>query len=128
VITDEQSKAIAEGAKLGKELIKAGERAGGYLAKVLASIPENLLGLAVEDWLEHRRRRHLALLQVNTQRILDSIERERITDPSPALLLPILKIAADESREELQVSTITLFDGVAVAYFNGLPASASRWL
>ena len=27
-----------------------------------------------------------------------------------------------------RVSTITLFDGVAVADFNGLPASASRWL
>ena len=27
-----------------------------------------------------------------------------------------------------QLSTITLFDGVAVADFNGLPASASRWL
>jgi hypothetical protein len=26
------------------------------------------------------------------------------------------------------VSTITLFDGVAVADFNGLPGSASRWL
>jgi hypothetical protein len=26
------------------------------------------------------------------------------------------------------VSTITLFDGVAVANFAGLPASASRWL
>jgi hypothetical protein len=28
----------------------------------------------------------------------------------------------------LVVSTITLFDGVAVADFDGLPASASRWL
>ena len=26
------------------------------------------------------------------------------------------------------MSTITLFDGVAVADFDGLPASASRWL
>jgi hypothetical protein len=26
------------------------------------------------------------------------------------------------------VSTITLFDGLAVADFDGLPASASRWL
>jgi hypothetical protein len=32
----------------------------------------------------------------------------------------------DQFRQE--VSTITLFDGVAVAYFNGLPASASLWL
>ncbi len=28
----------------------------------------------------------------------------------------------------MSVSTITLFDGVAVADFDGLPASASRWL
>jgi hypothetical protein len=27
-----------------------------------------------------------------------------------------------------QLSTITLFDGLAVADFDGLPASASRWL
>ena len=31
-------------------------------------------------------------------------------------------------RERRAVSTITLFDGVAVADFNGLSASASRWL
>src|SRR5215472_6864885 len=31
-------------------------------------------------------------------------------------------------RDFADLSTITLFDGVAVADFNGLPASASRWL
>ena len=37
-------------------------------------------------------------------------------------------VGAKRALKPQQVSTITLFDGVAVAYFNGLPASASRWL
>jgi hypothetical protein len=38
----------------------------------------------------------------------------------------LVSLYADEKRTP--VSTITLFDGVAVADFDGLPASASRWL
>ena len=36
--------------------------------------------------------------------------------------------ATSFGRAQTKVSTITLFDGLAVADFDGLPASASRWL
>ena len=40
----------------------------------------------------------------------------------------LAKLAADASSGRVLVSTITLFDGVAIADFDGLPTSASRLL
>ena len=50
--------------------------------------------------------------------------RGRITEAYGFDLSPI----ATRYAEFVQLSTITLFDGLAVADFDGLPASASRWL
>jgi hypothetical protein len=43
-------------------------------------------------------------------------------------LVDHLHPAAAVALDPQELSTITLFDGVAVADFNGLPGSASRWL
>ena len=103
-MTDE-ARAVAEAAKTAGEIVKAAGGLGSYLAKVLGSIPENVLGLAVGDWLDHKRRRHLAILEDNTARVLEEIRinhPERLTEPSPSVLIPLLQAAVDESREELQ--------------------------
>jgi hypothetical protein len=101
-VSDEQAKAVQEVAKTTGEIVKAAGGVGTYLTRVLGSVPENLLGLAVGDWLEHKRRRHLRTLELNTARILESVDAERITEPNPALLLPLLQSAADEAEPELQ--------------------------
>jgi hypothetical protein len=104
VMTDE-AKAVAEVAKTAGEVVKAAEGLGSYLARVLGSIPDNLLGLAGGDWLEHKRRRHIAILEDNTARLLEGIritEPQRLTEPSPSVLIPLLQAAVDESRPELQ--------------------------
>jgi len=67
---DEQAKAIGA-------VVKVAGGIGKYLANVVGSIPEDLLGLVVGDWLQHKRRRHLAVLTENTRRILESVEVER---------------------------------------------------
>jgi hypothetical protein len=101
-MSDEQAKAVQEVAKTTTEIVKAAGGVGSYLARILGSVPENLLGLVVGDWLEHKRRRHLKLLEVNTARLLETIEIERITEPNPARLIPLLQAAADEAEPELQ--------------------------
>src|ERR1700722_2544443 len=102
-MSDEQAKAVQEVAKTTGDIVKAAGGLGSYLARVFGSIPDNLLGLVVGDWLEHKRRRHLRLLEVNTARLLeDDVGSERITEPNPAILIPLLQSAADESEPELQ--------------------------
>jgi hypothetical protein len=100
--SDDQAKAVAETAKFGTELVKAGESVGSYLTRVFGRIPDNLIGVIGGDWLEHKRRRNLAVLEANTTAFLEGIDKSRISDPSPSVLLPLMQAAMDESREELQ--------------------------
>jgi hypothetical protein len=101
-LSDEEAKAAQEIAKTTGEIVRSADGIGSYLARVVGSIPENLLGLAAGDWLDHKRRRHLAVLEANTARILESISTDLLTEPSPSILIPLLKAAVDEGREELQ--------------------------
>jgi hypothetical protein len=100
-MTDE-ARAVAEVAKATGEIVKAAGGVGSYLARVFQSIPDNVLGLMVGDWLDHKRRRHLAELEANTARILQGIAPERLTEASPSVLIPLLQAAVDEARPELQ--------------------------
>ena len=111
-MSDEQAKAVQEVAKTTTEIVKAAGGVGSYVARVLGSVPENLLGLIVGDWLEHKRRRHLRLLELNTARLLETIEIERITEPNPARLIPLLQAAADEAEPELQTMWAALMANV----------------
>ena len=98
----EEAQAVAEIAKTAGEAIQAAGGLGSYFARVFASIPDNLLGLLVGDWLEHKRRRNLAVLEANTARILADVPPERLAEPSPSVLIPLVQAAIDESRTELQ--------------------------
>jgi hypothetical protein len=81
---------------------------GSYLARVLGSIPEDALGLIVGDWLHHKRRENLSRIEANTAAILQGVDSNRLSDPSPSILIPLLQAAADESRAELQSLWATL--------------------
>ena len=89
-------------AKTTGEIVKAAGGLGSYLARVFQSVPDNVLGLMVGDWLDHKRRRHLAVLEANTAHILEGIAADRLTEPSPSVLIPLLQAAVDEGRPELQ--------------------------
>lgn len=97
----EEARAVAEVAKTAGEIVKAAGGVGTYLARIVGSVPDNLIGLA-GDWLEHKRRRHLAQLEANTARLLDGIAPERLTEPSPSVLIPLLQASVNEGRSELQ--------------------------
>jgi len=105
---DEEIKTTREVARFGSQFLKTSEKFGSYLARVFGSIPEDVLGLAVGDWLHHKRKENLAKLQTRTASLLDQIDRSRFTEPSPSILLPLVKAAIDESRDELQLIWATL--------------------
>jgi Abortive infection alpha len=94
-ISDEQAKALQEAIKTIRGL-------GGFIEKALGSVPEDLIGLLGGDWLWVRRAENMVRMM---QRAKDRLEARGVEDPQPANLtvaLPILRGAADESREELR--------------------------
>jgi hypothetical protein len=80
----------------------SGEVAAG-IRQALGTIPEDLLGIAVGDWLREKRKRNQARLAEKTKKILEargiSPEQETI---SPLLFIAICEAALDEDRPELQ--------------------------
>jgi len=94
-ITEEQ-------AKLGQELVKAFSGLGSFLADALGSTPKDLIGYLGGDWLRFRRIENIAKMMERTR---ERLAEAGVTETEPASLtvaLPILRGAADESREELQ--------------------------
>jgi Abortive infection alpha len=100
-VSDEQAKAFQEAAKLGQEVVKTLGDGGGYLAKVLGTVPEDLVRLLGGNWLSVKRRENLARMLHKSK---ERLRAEGIEDPEPAsinVVLPIIYAAASESREEL---------------------------
>jgi Abortive infection alpha len=79
-----------------------GEIAAG-VRQALGTIPEDLLGIAVGDWLREKRIRNQARLKTRTAEILT----ERGVSPdkdvaSPVVFIAVCEAALDEDRVELQ--------------------------
>jgi len=94
-ISDEQ-------AKLGQEIIKAFSGVAAFIEKALGSAPEDLIGYLGGDWLRFRRAENIAKMMKLSK---EKLEARGVKDQKPASLtitLPILRGAADESRETLQ--------------------------
>ena len=100
-MTDE-AKAVEAVAKTGQELIKAAGGLGSWLADVVGNVPHDLLGILGGDWISHVRIRNLYRMQVKTAQLLEGVATLRLNDPSPSLVLPLLRTASDETRESLQ--------------------------
>ncbi|MBC7996552.1 MAG: DUF4393 domain-containing protein [Leptolyngbya sp.] len=93
-ISDEQAKAVQEVAKLLSGV-------GSFFKEALGSVPQDLVGYLGGDWLRLRRVENIAKMLDRTRQRLAATG---VTDTEPAsltLALPILRGAADESREEL---------------------------
>jgi len=94
-ISDEQ-------AKLGQEALKVLQGIGSLVGKALESVPEDVVGYLGGDWLRIRRAENIAKMM---KRAKERLEAWGVKDAEPASLtiaLPILRGAADESREEIQ--------------------------
>ena len=102
MVTDAEANAVGAVANTTAQAIEVARGLGGYVKDVLGQIPSDLLGIAVGDWVSQQRQRNLARMQAKTRRILEDIDPSRITEPSASVVLPLLRAAADEGREELQ--------------------------
>ena len=94
-ITDEQ-------AKLGQEIIKAFSSLGSFFKEALGSVPTDLVGYLGGDWPRSRRIQNIAEHMRRTHDRLEILGVEHPHTVSLSVALPILRGAADESREELQ--------------------------
>jgi hypothetical protein len=102
LIGEAQSKAIQEVARTTGAALPLVEKAGSYIGWVLGTLPADLVGVLGGDWLGHVRIRNLARYEQRTREILQGrgvIEPQPV---SPSLAIPLLRAAADESREVLQ--------------------------
>lgn len=99
-ISDEQAKAIQEGLKLGTTSLETARALGGYLARVLGTVPEDIVGLLGGDWLRLRRVENAIGMMKTARRI--NADRGVKEEPAPlSVALPLLEFAADEDREPL---------------------------
>jgi hypothetical protein len=96
------SEAIKELAKTAGTALAVAGKAGSYIAWVLGTVPHDLVGVLGGDWLRQVRIRNLARLHDRTEEILRSRGVTKTEPVSPSLAVPLLRAAADESREELQ--------------------------
>ena len=96
-------------ADLTKAGLEVAKGLGGYLAKIVGSVPEDAIGRAGGDWLSHSRKRNLAKLEADTAAHMENIAAGRRTDPSPSVVIPLLQAAADKSRKDLQALWAALF-------------------
>jgi abortive infection alpha-like protein len=101
-ISDEQARAIQEVAKTTGTALDLVEKAGAYIGWVLGTVPADLAGVLGGDWLAQVRIRNLAWYRHRTEEILRARGVAEPAPVSPSLAIPLLRAAADESREELQ--------------------------
>ena len=93
-ISDEQAKAIQDVLKILKGM-------GGFLKETVGTVPEDLVGILVGDWLKVRRAENLVRMLRKARERLD--ERKIETEPpSISIARPLMIAAADEDRDELQ--------------------------
>jgi hypothetical protein len=92
-------KAVAEATGTALQVLQS---IGSFVKNTVGSVPEDVIGIIGGDWLSEKRKRIKAALEDKTAERLSHIDRGRISEPSPSLLLPLLTSACEESREPLQ--------------------------
>jgi len=92
---------LQEGLKLGQGALETARSFGGYVAKILGTMPEDLIGVMGADKLRARRIENIIGLGERTRARLEARHVEAAEPVSLSLALPLLEAAADESREEL---------------------------
>ncbi len=100
--TDEQSKAFAETAKLGQNIVDEGGRLTRAIGRIFGTVPEDVVGLVIGD---HLRFVRTVIALKYDEKISEILERrgvKRTEAVSPSIAIPLLSAAYDESRPELQ--------------------------
>jgi len=100
-VTDEQARAFQEGAKVVGQSIDAAKSLVGWIGKILGTIPEDLVGLALGDALHIKRAENFVQIAARAQGRLDARGVYQTVDVPPAVAIPLIEAASDESREEL---------------------------
>ncbi len=80
------------------EAVKAGME---VILRPMTDVAENAIGLLGGDWLSEKRRCNRERLKARTDEILHERKIEHPVEPPPAILLPLLQEAQEESRETL---------------------------
>lgn len=80
------------------DLIKTGMEVA---LKPVTDIAEDALGVLGGDWLKEVRRRNRERLQENTKKKLKDRGAAKVKEPSPSEIIPLLRVAQDESQAEL---------------------------
>lgn len=97
-----EGEAVSALATTAGKAIDALRGLGGYAAEVLGDVPKDLVKLAVGNRIKARciaSMQDLGLLAIPH---LESIDGERISEPSPSVMIPLIAAAATEERAELR--------------------------
>jgi hypothetical protein len=87
---------------ISNEALKTLRGVGAFFQKALGSVPEDLVGYLGADWLKIRRAENIVKLMQGSAERLKAWGIKNPESASLAIALPILRGAADESREQLQ--------------------------
>jgi hypothetical protein len=88
------------------------EKAGAYIGWVLGTVPADPAGVLGGDWLGQIRIRNLARYKERTEEILVARGVTDATPVSPSLAVPLLRAAADETRESFRTYGRGSYTGV----------------
>lgn len=94
----DEVKALAE---LGKSVVDAARDAGGYVSRVLGTLPEDLVGLAIGDHVRAARWENAQRLARGVKARLEARGVQQTEKLGPSMAAELLDAAADENREEL---------------------------
>ena len=81
---------------------KAIETSVGLVIQPFAGVVSDVIGLAGGDYIKEIRARNRAKLHADTKAILEERGVDKLEEPNPTIIAPIITEAQDESREELQ--------------------------
>ena len=100
--SNEQAKPVQDLSAFGMTIVEAGHQLAGYVGRVLGTVPEDTVGLVFGDSLRFVR----AMVASQYDKLLTKLLAERgVKHPqpvTPALAIPLLRAAYNESRPELQ--------------------------
>lgn len=98
----ESAKAIQEASKSGRAVVDAASDLGKWAAKVLGTVPEDLVGFSFGDYFREVRIRNMDRMRRKTDEIL---QRRGVKEPlsiGPKHAIPLFEAVGEESDETLQ--------------------------
>lgn len=104
----ESAKAIQEAAKTSRALIKPGTELAHYVASVLGTVPQDVVGLLIGDPLRELRQHGLKNILTDVFSILKRRGVETMKPLRPSVALPAFEAASVETDETLQEMWATL--------------------